>query len=223
MKKQVNSFWIILLFSGFCGFSYGQSEERPKLHLTQELGLNVTNMITRLFRAAPDSANLNPFLLSYRVGSARFGARLGAGGSSSFTEKKEDGFRDSETLRKSAFDARFGVEYRKTFGKRFSGNFALDAIRKWRFDEQVNDSGFDVIRQTTQFQAWGGGPSIGLYFWINPHLGLYTEANFYMLIGKTESARNFENFPELNDKLANERTETFTASLPSSVFLIYRF
>ena len=218
---------IMALALVFCaGGVYGQEEmpEKKRLEISNELGVNFTNILNKIIKVNRDSANENPYLLTYRLGLGRkWGVRLGAGGSNRYTEMREEGFADSETRRVTAADARVGFDYRLILGRRFEGSFGLDAVGKWRKNKQVVDSGFDVIERVEQSEGYGGGPFVGLHFWITPNLGLYTEASFYMIYGKRDSARIFHNFPELNDQIFRETTEDLVTILPSSIFLIYRF
>jgi hypothetical protein len=211
----------------FCaGGVYGQEEmpEKKRLEISNELGVNFTNILNKIIKVNRDSSNENPYLLTYRLGLGhKWGVRLGAGGSNRYTEMREEGFADSETKRVTAADARVGFDYRLFLGRRFEGSFGLDAVGKWRKNKQVVDSGFDVIERVEQSEGYGGGPFVGLHFWITPNLGLYTEASFYMIYGKRDSARIFHNFPELNDQIFRETTEDLVTILPSSIFLIYRF
>ncbi len=209
------------------GGLYGQEEEEPvkkRLSISNELGVNFTNILNKIVKINRDSVNENPYILTYRLGiGSKWGVRMAVGGTNKFTEKREEGFADSESNRKTAFDARLGFDYRLQLGRRFDGSFGLDAIGKWKKDKQIIDSGFDVIERVEQFEGFGGGPFVGLHFWITPNLGLYTEATFYMIYGKRDNARIFHNFPELNDQIFRETTEDLVTILPSSIFLIYRF
>ncbi len=221
---------IIIIAIALLGYSaglYGQDEMpavKKRLQISNELGVNFTNILNKIIKVNRDSANENPYLLTYRLGlNRKLGVRLGAGGSNKYTEMREEGFADSEKNRKTALDARVGFDYRMPLGRRCEGSFGLDAVGKWRKDKQVIDSGFDVIEKVEQFEGFGGGPFVGLHFWINPNLGIYTEASFYMIYGKRDSARIFRNFPELNDQIFRETTEDLVTILPSSIFLIYRF
>ena len=210
----------------YAGSVFGQDEmpEKKRLQISNELGVNFTNILNKIIKVNRDSANENPYLLTYRLGLGRkWGVRLGAGGSNRYTEMREEGFADSETNRVTALDTRIGFDYRLFLGRRFEGSFGLDAVGKWRKNKKVSDSGFDVIERVEQSEGYGGGPFVGLHFWITPNLGLYTEASFYMLYSKRDSARIFKNFPELNDQIFRENTEDLVTTLPSSIFLIYRF
>jgi hypothetical protein len=200
-----------------------ENTQRPRLHLQHELGLNATSLLNKVFRASPDSANNNPYLLTYRLSKRQFGIRVGAGGDYRVTTRRETGFQDSDTRTVRNWDARFGLDYRARLGRRWTATLALDAVGSYRLDKEVNDSGFDVIERVQQFSAWGGGPSIGLAFWFTPRLGIFTEANFYFLSGKNESARRFKNFPELDDQLNTQDIKELRKTMPSSVFLVYKF
>ncbi|MBK8426009.1 MAG: hypothetical protein IPL27_08590 [Lewinellaceae bacterium] len=223
---MIRILFVAIALFGFAGHIFGQDElpVKKRMAVSNELGVNFTNILNKIIKVNRDSANENPYLLIYRVGLGRkWGIRLGAGGSNKYVETKEEGFADSETNRNTALDTRVGFDYRMPLGRRFEGSFGLDAVGKWRKDKQVIDSGFDIIERVEQFQGFGGGPFVGLHFWINPNLAIYTEASFYMIFGERDSARIFRNFPELNDQIFREKTEDLVTILPSSIFLIYRF
>ncbi len=218
--------FVAIVLLGWASGLYGQDEMpvKKRIDISNELGVNFTNILNKIIKVNRDSANENPYLLTYRLGLGRkWGVRLGAGGRNKYVETREEGFADSEKNRNTALDTRVGFDYRMQLGRRFEGSFGLDAVGKWRKDKQVIDSGFDVIEKVEQFEGFGGGPFVGLHFWINPNLGIYTEASFYMIYGKRDSARIFRNFPELNDQIFRETTEDLVTILPSSIFLIYRF
>lgn len=228
MPKPVMRFLFLALgllaFSGGLCAQEAEMPEKRRILLSSELGVNFTNILNKIVKINRDSVNENPYLLTYRLGlGSKWGVRLAAGGSNKFVEKREEGFADSETNRQTAFDARIGFDYRLRMGRRFEGSFGLDGVGKWRKKKDVIDSGFDVIERVDQSEGFGGGPFVGLHFWINPNLGIYTEASFYMMYGTRDSARIFKNFPELNDQIFREKTEDLVTILPSSIFLVYRF
>lgn len=229
MQSAFHKFFAAILLLGlFCWpqnslSAQEEREHRAKQRYGHELGLNATALLDKLLRFQGDSAAVNPYLLNYRFSRGRIGLRFSAGGRHHFERNTQDGFRDSESDRLTIVDARLGLDYRFRFGRRFAGNFGVDAVSKWRYDRNVIDSGFDVVTRTEQFSAWGAGPAVSLTFWLTPHLGLCTEAAFYLLYGETERARNFKNFPELDDEIFRENTEDFSTILPSNLFVIYRF
>lgn len=223
---MIRTFLLMLLLLVCAGGLYGQEEEsvKKRLDISNELGVNFTYILDKIVRINQDSANVNPYLLTYRMGLGRkWGVRLGVGGTNKYVKKQEEGFADSESNRNTTLDTRIGFDYRLRLGRRFEGSFGVDAVGKWKRDKEIIDSGFDVIERVNQYEGYGGGPFVGLHFWITPNLGIYTEATFYMLYGKRDTARIFKNFPELNDQIFRETTEDLVTILPSSIFLIYRF
>ncbi|MBL7782641.1 MAG: hypothetical protein JNM22_15545 [Saprospiraceae bacterium] len=218
---------LLMLVALTCAGTLKAQDEMPekkRLMISNELGVNFTNILNKIIKINRDSANENPYLLTYRLGlNRKWGIRTGVGGSNRYIETREEGFADSETERTTALDARLGFDYRIELGRRFEGSFGLDAVGKWRNHKQVSDSGFDVIQRIEQSEGYGGGPFVGLHFWITPNLALYTEASFYMLYSKRDTARIFKNFPELNDQIFRETNEDLVTTLPSSIFVIYRF
>ncbi len=223
MASLFQKFWMGALLLGCSVALQAQETGKTRLPLRHELGINATALLDKVFRFGLDSAVTNPYLLSYRLSAGHFGIRAGAGGTHRYQRSTQEGFRDSDTERQTSFDLRLGLDYRVGLGRRFSGNFGLDGVGKWRNFKKETDSGFDVVSRVDQFSGWGGGPSIGLTFWITKRLGLSTEAAYYLLFGKNERARNFKNFPELDDQIFIDETEDFITILPANLFLIYHF
>ena len=156
---------------------------RPRLRLNGEIGINATSLVDKVFRASPDSANLNPYLLTARLSYKGFGLHIGGGGDYQVTEAFQTGYRDSDTRTRKSWEARVGIDYRTKLARRWTATFALDGVGNYSLDKRLTDSGFDAIEQIEQFSGWGGGLSVGLAYWINAHIGLMTEANFYYIAG----------------------------------------
>jgi hypothetical protein len=202
---------------------HSETDMRPRIRLSGEIGLNATTLLDKVFRATADSVNLNPYLLTARLSYKNFGLHIGGGGDYRLTESFQTGFRDTDTRTRKSWDARVGFDYRTKLARRWSATFGIDAVSRYRLDKRITDSGFDIIEQISQFSGWGGGASIGIAYWFNAHLGLMTEANFYYISGTGETARRFKNFPELDDDLRNQNIDEIQKMLPSSIFLIYKF
>jgi hypothetical protein len=199
--------------------------EHPKKHwnIRHEFGINGTALLEKVLRSPLDSANQNPFLLTYRASMRNFGFRVAGGGTYRSTKSSELGFRDSETRTTQSFDVRAGLDYRIRLGRKFSATPGLDFVWRQGLNKQVSDSGFDVIERISQYNQIGGGPSVNLAWWITPNFGILTEANFYYMTGRTETARRFKNFPELDDQVFKNDVTELRTYMPSSVFLVFKF
>jgi hypothetical protein len=103
------------------------------------------------------------------------------------------------------------------------GNVALDGVGYFSKDETIDDSGFDVITNSETVNGWGVGPSFGLQFNLTERLSFYTEGFFYYKTGERQSARTFKNFPEFDDELRNIDEEEIQISLPSVLYVVFRF
>lgn len=201
-----------------------EETERPHVPLRHELGVNATTLIGRFFRSDSFPNNTeNPYMLTYRMSKGRFGLRLGAGAKHHYDKVSEAGFADYESKQNTRIDARLGLDYAMTLGRRFTGTVGVDFAMNRSVDKAVQDSGFDVIETTDQSVGWGGGPFVGLHFWFNRHFALYTEASFYFMSATTERGRIFKNFPELDDEVTTTESTDLVTQLPTSIFFIYRF
>jgi hypothetical protein len=221
MKKTPSYLSIVLLC---CMASCLTAQERfRKFHV--EAGVNSISLLDRIVRRNPDSitAENTPYSLSLRLSHGLVGLRFTGGGRYRKEVAQERGFLDSRTTFDQVTNVRVGLDYRVPMGRRFSVAVGADALWDFSQNEEIIDSGFDVLRRVDQSEAWGGGATIGLYYWINRRIALYTESGVYYKAGTTERGRFFENFPELNDNIQNIETTEVKTLAPTSLFLIFRF
>ncbi len=185
-----------------------------------EAGLNTLQLAKAVRGGGPDSSGLNPWVIDGRLSFRQFGIRGSFGGSYKTAKNFIEGFRDSETVTTSSLNWRGGLSYRTYFSRRFSADFGLDyAVFDYR-SEKITDSGFDVIKRINQSTLSGGGLSVATSWWITRRLGVKLEMSYYYLTGEQKQARQFVNFPELDDQIDNfEITE---ARLPVGLFITFR-
>ncbi len=200
-----------------------EEEKRPKKPFRHELGINSNALFDRLARFQQDSSARNPYLMTYRVSRGHWGIGLSGGGTYQKNRAAQKGFADSESDIKWSTDLRLGVHYRNELGRGFWGLFGFDAVAQRSREEQLIDSGFDVVQRLSQSESIGGGPTIGLQWWMTKRLALGTEAGFYWVYGTNETARIFKNFPELDDSINQDETTNLKTLLPASIFLVFKF
>lgn len=223
---RINSINICIFFlCCFLSFNLKAQEEIviSKRKITHEIGVNASYILTQLVGVKQDSINKSPFLVSYRMGLGNWGIHFGIGGNYKTSESSEPGFADKRTKTTYALDLRVGLNYRVQFSKRFTGLFGMDLLKRSRFSDDIDDSGFDKIEVLNQYHAYGFGPSVGIEFWFNKHMTISTEAMFYVYFGNIDNGRSFENFPELNDNVVHLHEVEVVTILPASIFFKYQF
>jgi len=161
--------------------------------------------------------------LTYKIGSKKHAIRLGAGAVFKESEKSVETFDDTETLRDLSLDLRVGYEFRSSFGNRWIGYFGGDFIFTQTIDEQINNSGFDIVTIAENKLGIGGGPVLGLQFHLNKKLMVGTEGAFYFIQSKTESNTTFRTFVEFNTEAEITKDKELVTYLPATLYLIFHF
>ena len=76
---MIRILFVAIALFGFAGHIFGQDElpVKKRMAVSNELGVNFTNILNKIIKVNRDSANENPYLLMYRVGSGRkWGIRI---------------------------------------------------------------------------------------------------------------------------------------------------
>ena len=139
------------------------------------------------------------------------------------SEKSVDTFDDTETLRDLSLDLRAGYEFRSKMGNRWLGYFGADFIYTQTIDEQINNSGFDIVTIANNTSGIGGGPVLGVQFRLTEKLMLGTEGVFYFTQTENRSSTTFANFAEFNTEAEIVKNKEIVTYLPSTLYLIFHF
>jgi hypothetical protein len=225
MKINLLTVAIILASCLFGQQASAQERFRGPRKFFVEPGINTTTLLDKILKRTSDSTsfNSNPYLLSLRLCRGPIGLRMAGGGTYKKEVAKERGFLDSGSNLNQETNLRVGLDYRMPVSRRFSVALGADALWDFSKKESLLDSGFDVLRQIDQRETWGGGPTIGLYFWASPKFALYTECAIYFSSGIAERGRFFQNFPELNDNVQDIEVSELKTVAPTNLFLVFRF
>ena len=188
-----------------------------------EAGLNTAPALRALTRKTPDSSNINPYAISLRLVKGRWGVHAAAGGKHDYSYNSVAGFADSKKITSNEVSFRTGLDYSTKLGRRFTAHVGADYVLDYFKNQDLTDSGFDVVEVIQQQSLHGAGLTTGISYWLTPRLAIMTEANFQWLTGYRDTARRFKNFPELNDNLSSAQVSTLRKSVLSGVFVVYHF
>ena len=194
-----------------------------KLPWEHEVGINASLLIERILNFSEREFASSPYLLLYNGGKKNWTLRAGIGGSNKKTTTSEEGFADSETQQTSSFNARLGYGIRRDFGDKWTATFALDGIYDWELDKNTSDTSFDKIIQEDRKTGFGGGPTLGIQYNFGKRLSLYAEGSFYYTVSNTRNGTFFTNFPELDDLVENVEEQELIITLPSTIYLVFKF
>ena len=161
--------------------------------------------------------------MTYKLGTKKHALRFGVGTTFKESEKSVETFDDTETVKDLTLDLRAGYEFRNSFGNRWIGYFGADFIYTRIVDEQINDSGFDVVTISNNQSGIGGGPVVGLQFQLTEKLMLGTEGAFYFSQSETRSRTEFQNFIEFNTETEITEDKEIITYLPATLYLIFHF
>ena len=226
--KNLTCIFIVILFPLFTNAqeeSHDKEHKKEKRHLDlfHEIGINSTYFLNQFLNFSDKEIPQSPYLLTYKIGTKKHAIRLGAGGVFKESEKSIETFDDTETLKDLSLDLRAGYEFRNSFGNRWIGYFGADFIYTLTIDEQINNSGFDIVTIANNKSGLGGGPVLGLQFHLTKKLMLGTEGAFYFIQSETKSNTKFENFTEFNTEAEIIKDKELATYLPSTLYLIFHF
>ena len=214
---------LLLLFTILSsGLSFSQEEEEiGKVHPTHfrnEITINATFFIKEFLSFDSEIINpVSPFLITYKhiknFNAFRFGIGWNIEKSS-----EEQAFGGGELEDKTnEVELRLGYERQVPLAKRWMVYLGLDGTYGKFKDVTTFDSGFDVVTTTTDQNSYGGGPVLGIQFFINKRMSLSTEGAMYYIYSNTEERITSQGFPDVNStrKIENQQ---FTFNLPTSLF-----
>ena len=226
--KNLFYIFIVMLFPFFANAqeeSHDEENQKEKKHLDifHEIGINGTSLLSQFLNFSDKITPQSPYFLTYKIGAKKHALRFGAGATFKESEKSVETFDDTETIKDLTLDWRVGYEFRIKVGDRWLGYFGADFIYTQSDKEQINDSGFDVVTIGEYKSGIGGGPVIGLQFYLTPKLLLGTEGAFYFSEVESRSSTTFANFPEFNTEAEIVKDKELISTLPATIYLIFHF
>ncbi|MBL7818631.1 MAG: hypothetical protein JNL70_26765 [Saprospiraceae bacterium] len=214
----------LTLLLGFAFHSlFAQKKEATNKNFTNELGLNVTNLLTDLL-GNNNRTDAGQYLLSYKkeLKDNKY-LRLGATVNFSLSNQNTQFF--STELRNQNFQFRIGRETRQELSKRLQYYYGLDGIIGYKAEESVGVTSTSQIKQTDKNFIVGGGPLLGFQFALYERLLIGTEGSFY--VAYNVSSTDFDQLsigggssviPPKKSTGINAQT-----NLPKFLFLILKF
>jgi len=213
------SFLLICLWA----FNLSAQTADTKAAKKVEIGLNITNTLAGFFNSGGQDVLLDPYLFSLKLLKSN-GAIRSAYNFRVITSSEFDfntGFGGQRDAKETSVDLRVGWEWRKKISNRFSFYWGADLVSRFR-KEVVDFNDFQSsLKLDEQKVGIGGGPIMGILFFITPSLSLTTEAAIY---GVYESGRTQNNLiPGSPVERTPIRGFELVPTIPNALYIHFRF
>ncbi len=185
-----------------------------------EIGINATSFINEFISLNSNDASIGDYMISYKYHFGSKALRLGIGGNFSQADEDTDG-NGTRTTNNNSFDIRLGYEWNKKITKRWGFYSGMDIIGGSDYNSSVSDN-FERVETSTRTSVVGGGPILGIQFFINSHISLMTEGSLYFKHSIINTKESFSLNSEFNTDETNSRND-LNFGLPTALFFIVRF
>lgn len=161
-----------------------------------EVSLNASKFVRQyLSFSEPDFFTEDPYLLSLHipVGQSNSYLRTGLGFDIvESTDENEDSGGNVSKRENTAIqvDFRFGIETRKEIHKRFKIHYGLDALFSYDNVKAVSEVNGEFVSELKSY-ATGFGPVVGVSFYINENISIWTEATMYLIYSNQTQESSF--------------------------------
>lgn len=224
----------LILILSLCTFPFVLLGQEDSIESTEknsvliprfEIGINATDFIQRLISFNDlliEDPNAYLLTAKYLINHKR---ALRIGLNASFNDAEQGQILNpgsSQGLTSYSFDTRLGFLMNRRISNRWSAYFGIDAIYSLDHVETIIFNGFETTKLSTDRSTLGGGPAIGVQFFLNSKISISTELLIYFKYNETQSSQdgNGNGAPDVvNTSTANNAT----IAAPASLYFNFRF
>lgn len=210
---------VILLAGSLNGQSENQMEAPIGQPWTTSIGVNISNLFQKVTRFTSDSSLNNPYLFTGSLRKANRGYSLAIGGYYEHALDQEQGFADYRKTTNTDFVTRASYDFYRNFSKQWLAVISLDAVFGLNTNQEVTETGIDLVDFKSTITTYGAGPRLQLQFAATQSLALGMETYLHLRYQTEKSERTFRNFPGLDDKNENIRYINTQTILPLALFV----
>lgn len=227
--------------------------ETPELTMHHEIGINATLLMKQVLSLSSINAVVLPYDLTYKyITNNKWAFRTGIGLNTTNSTSETTTSTTSTTTAgpdapapniSKSFDIsyRAGIECRHQFTKWLVGYAGVDLAGSNSKSTSQNSQTFNNLpwsynytrtSDVTSAMGIGGGPVLGVQFYVGKRLSFYTEVPIYFIhSSSTENIDNYRNDLQGSNNYVsstNTQTQTVTGSswritIPATVYLAIRF
>lgn len=228
----MNKLFVVLSFLCLPIILLGQEEVTDAVETNgvkiakHEIGLNTTSFFKRLISFNDLLIDdPNAYLFTYKIllnhkRAIRFG--LNANYNKSTREAIVNSSFPEQSLLSYNFDLRVGYLMTRRLSNRWSSYLGLDAIYSSGHTESFFANSFEPIFLTQETSTLGGGPAIGVQFFINSKISISTELTLYFKYIEIQDEQDFDN-NGFADQVVNNKRNAAELATPASLYFNFRF
>ena len=220
MKKSILFFLIT-----FISISLLAQDDSNK-SLTHEIGINATSFIKNFFSLNSSDVDEGDYMLTYKKHNANRAFRLGLGGR--FSQVNEDIDGGGKLTTKDNFIAlRVGYEWKNSISQKWNIYYGLDAIADFTQSNSstnafLNTGQIEKVELISEDYAFGGGPILGIQFFISDQISLTTEGSLYFRYNNLTEKEKFQVQSQFNKEDTSSKSK-FDFGLPTALFFTFWF
>lgn len=226
MKKPILLLISFLILSQNIFSQDDSSHDNDESHSEQthekysEVGINATSFINEFISLNSNDAAICNYMITYKYHYGSKAFRLGIGGNFNQMDEDTDG-NGTRTTNNNSFDIRVGYEWNKKITKRWAFYSGMDMVAGNEFSSSVSDN-FERVETSNRTTTVGGGPILGIQFFINSHISLMTEGSLYYKHSIINTKETFSLNTEFNKDETNSQNN-LNFGLPTALFFVIRF
>ena len=202
------------------------AQDDSERNSTHELGVNATSFVKNFLSLNAADVDEGDYVLTYKKHQQNRALRIGLGGR--FSQVNEDLEGGGKLTTKDNFAAlRVGYEWNKSVAQRWNIYYGLDAITD--FTQSVsstssflNTGQIEDVKLSSERIGFGGGPIIGIQFFISKNISLATEGSLYFRYNTSNDKESFAIQSQFN-KDETSFSSTFDFGLPTALFFTIWF
>jgi hypothetical protein len=179
---------LTILFVASLGSLQAQDDTTStKRLISHEVGVNVTSLMKQVVSLSNTNLVVQPYNLTYKAIYKNYALRSGIGMVISNSSTSIQGVAVPRVTNAHGLSYRVGLEYQTRIAKRLSVYGGIDFVsdkissETKTFNESVSFSGTTTTEMLTKnmSKSYGCGPALGIQFWINKRISIFTEAPLY--------------------------------------------
>lgn len=223
--------------------AHKDKDEKSEKNIHHEIGVNATYFMKQVFSLSSNTLPTQPYQLTYKlIAGKKIAGRLGIGADMSSQNTTVSGSTTPRQTNNSNVFGRIGVEYRKQVSRHFLAYAGIDFVTQLINSKTTTStdpgsgggSGFSqTVVTTDKNNGFGGGPVLGIQYYINKRMSLYTEMPITFLTGhksetvSTTTINNGGGFGNptttYDSNITNSTTNDFSIMVPVTLYFAVKF
>jgi len=228
---------IILLLLGLNTSIFSQTQTEEPATYKNEIGVDITTLLSNIFGWGQNYyvydyypynyyyGYANSYLFSYKRHFNSSAIRFGMNANMMSSNAGDNVYTVDNIYRMTRMDFRLGYEWETMVGKKIEIYYGVDAVMhtyNYTSDVDYVDDTTSDYKSISSASSLGGGPLVGISWYVLPRLKLSTDASLQFISTGNNYEYEYSNMPEQNTKSSTTVTE-FKANYPMFLDIEFLF